>query len=319
MQGRRVLAAGILIATAIMATVVPATAAKSFPETIPLPRGFQPEGIAIGEGTTFYVGSIPTGRIFRGDLATGEGAVIVDPEDGRSAIGLAVDESERVFVAGGSTGEAYVYDGDTGAELASYQLAEGTTFINDVEVTQDAAWFTDSLNPFLYRVPIAADGTLGDQNDVEAVEVTGDFEMQPGFNMNGIEATPDGSRLIVVQSNTGKLFSVDPETGVADEIELTGGDVAFGDGLLLHGETLYVVQNRLNRVAVVRLAADLGSGEIVAHLKDTDMRIPTTIDRFENRLYVVNARFGVEDPENAKYTVEQIPTGKPRSGSEGKR
>ena len=47
-------------------------AAKPFPKTLPLPDGFQPEGIEIGPGTTFYVGSIPTGAIYRGDLRTGE-------------------------------------------------------------------------------------------------------------------------------------------------------------------------------------------------------------------------------------------------------
>ena len=298
----------IVVASAVMvlAAIAPASASR-FPESLPLPEGFQPEGIVIGEGTTFYVGSIPTGRIWRGDLATGDGDVIVDLED-RQAIGLAIDGRERVFVAGGPTGQAYVYDGDTGDPLASYQLAEAPTFINDVEVTPDAAWFTDSRNPFLYRVPIAEDGTLGSQEDVEAVELTGDFVMQEGFNLNGIEATPDGSVLIVVQSNTGKLFAVDPSSGEADEIDLRGGDVSFGDGLLLHKNFLYVVQNQLNRVAVVRLSKDLDSGRIIRLITDAEMDVPTTIDRFGHRLYVVNARFGIEEPESADFTVERIPT-----------
>ena len=36
---------------------------------------------------------------------------------------------------------------------------------------------------------------------------------EAGFNANGIAATPNGKRLIIVQSNTGKLFTVDPKTG----------------------------------------------------------------------------------------------------------
>lgn len=294
----------LLALSAITLGAGPASAAE-FPEHISLPDGFQPEGIAIGRGTTFYVGSIPTGRLYRGDLATGDGDVFVEPE-GRQAIGLAVDRRERVFVAGGPTGQAYVYDGDTGESLAEYQLATGTTFINDVVVTANAAWFTDSFNPFLYRVPFGERGSLGTQEDVEAVEVTGDFELQPNFNLNGIEATPDGTKLLVVQSNTGKLFTVDPATGVADEIALEGGDVAFGDGLLLRGRTLFVVQNQLNRVAVVRLSPDLMDGRVVDHLGDPDLDVPTTIDNFGRRLYVVNARFGVDEPDSASYTVEQI-------------
>ena len=36
-------------------------AAAAFPQVIQLPRGFQPEGIEIGNGTTFYVGSLVNG------------------------------------------------------------------------------------------------------------------------------------------------------------------------------------------------------------------------------------------------------------------
>jgi sugar lactone lactonase YvrE len=309
-MSRRLLRSAIVLASVALAgSAFPASAA-SFPDSISLPTGFQPEGIAIGEGTTFYVGSIPTGRIFRGDLATGDGDVFVepDPDDGRRAIGLATDRWNRVWVSGGPTGQGYVYDGETGEEVAAYQFADSPTFINDVEVTRGAAWFTDSMNPFVYRVPIAPDGTVGGQDDVEAVEVTGDFEMQPGFNLNGIEATPNGRTLIVVQSNTGKLFAVDPNTGESDEIDLGDGSVPAGDGLLLAGRRLYVVQNAFDQVAEVRLAPDFESGEIVRTLTDEELDVPTTADLFGSNLYVVNARFGTDEPEKAAYTVEKVPT-----------
>ena len=67
-----------ILLTAIAAVVAASAAlAKSFPATIALPTGFQPEGIAEGDGPTFFVGSIPTGAVFRGDLRTGEGEVLV--------------------------------------------------------------------------------------------------------------------------------------------------------------------------------------------------------------------------------------------------
>jgi sugar lactone lactonase YvrE len=282
--------------------------ARSFPDVIALPTGFQPEGIAVGRGHTFFVGSIPTGAVYRGDLRTGEGAVLVQPQPGRRAIGLDVDRRNRIFVAGGPTGQAYVYDGDTGEPLAAYQLAPGPqTFVNDVVVTRDGAWFTDSFRPVLYRVPIARNGTLGTQADVQEVPLGGDFVFQPGaFNANGIDATPNGRTLVIVQSSTGQVFGVDPDTGFADRIELAGGNVAFGDGLLLDGKTLYVVQNQLNRVAVVDLASDLGSGTIIGHLTHPALDVPTTIAEFGRRLYVVNARFGTPNPELAAYSVVQL-------------
>lgn len=284
--------------------------AQPFPDLIPLPTGFQPEGIARGHGPTFFVGSIPTGAVFRGDLRTGEGEVLVPGQAGRSAIGLEVDQQGRVFVAGGPTGGAWVYDGQTGEELAAYQLATGgdPTFVNDVVVTGDAAWFTDSFRAVLYRVPVGAT-SLGDPSSVETLPLTGDFELVPGeFNTNGIETTPDRSRLVIVQSITGMLFTVDPETGVTDEIELTGGDASFGDGLLRRGTTLYVVQNQLNRIEVIELTSDGGAGTVVAQLTDADLDVPTTVAWFGSALYAVNSRFGIPSPETADYAVVRVET-----------
>jgi hypothetical protein len=112
----------LLVLGVLMA--IPATAgAATFPDTIRLPDGWQPEGIAAGRGTSLYVGSIPTGAVWKGDARTGQGRVLVPPHEGRAAIGLEVDRRNRLFVAGGPTGQAFVYDARTGADLASYQLA----------------------------------------------------------------------------------------------------------------------------------------------------------------------------------------------------
>lgn len=295
----------ILVAALLVLGLATTAAARPFPGVIALPTGFQPEGIAVGKGPTFYVGSIPTGAIYRGDLRTGEGSVLVQAQAGRPAIGLAADRRNRLFVAGGPTGQAYVYDARTGASLASFQLAAGPdpTFVNDVVVTKDAAWFTDSFRPVLYRLALAPNGALG---AVSTVPLTGDFVLAGGFNANGIDATPNGKTLVIVQSNAGKLFTVEPTTGVAREIALSGGNVAFGDGILLDGKMLYVVQNQLNRVAVVALAPRLASGAIVGHLTSPDLDVPTTIAEFGNRLYAVNARFGTPDPGSAEYGVVQL-------------
>ena len=303
------LALRVLLATAVGLLVTTTAAARPFPATIALPTGFQPEGVAVGKGHTFYVGSIPTGAIYRGDLRTGEGSILVPGEMGvRNAIGLDVDERNRLFVAGGPGGRAFVYDARTGASLASVQLAPGSpTFVNDVVVTGDAAWFTDSFRPVLYRLAIAPNGTLG---GVTTVPLSGDIVFVPGdFNVNGIDATPNGKMLVVVQSNTGQLFTVDPATGVTDRIGLSGGEghVMGGDGILLDGNTLYVVRNTENKLAVIELSPDLESGTIVAELTSAAFDVPTTIAEFGNRLYLVNARFGTPNPGTAAYSVVQLP------------
>jgi sugar lactone lactonase YvrE len=291
----------VTIASAIVAA--PLGAAGRFPEKIALPDGFQPEGIAIGKGARFYVGSIPTGAIYRGDLRTGEGAVFIPGAPGRRAAGVEL-AGGRLFVAGGPTGKGFVYSARTGELLLERQLAASPidmanpTFVNDVVVARGGAYFTDSQRPFLYRLGL--DGT------VERIPLTGDIVYTAGFNVNGIDTTRNRKTLIIVQSNTGKVFTVNRQTGVAREIKLNEA-VMRGDGILLDGgRTLYVVQNQDNKVAVIRLDRGLTSGTVVRHLTDSDFDVPTTIDEFGKRLYAVNARFTTPPTATTDYWVAQF-------------
>jgi sugar lactone lactonase YvrE len=289
-------------ALAVTALVLTIAASSPFPDSVPLPNDFSPEGVAVGTGSTFYVGSLVDGDIYRGDLRSGKGAVFIDAPPGRQAGGLKVDEPHhRLFVAGGLTGHGYVYDTRDGSPLADVQFgAAGSVFINDVVVTNRGAYFTDSLHPVLYRIPIAADGTLG---AAQTITVTGPASAIVGqFNFNGIDATPDGSSLIVAHSALGALFTVDPRSGASRSIELTAGSLVPGtpDGILLDGRTVWVVENFANQVAEVQLSPDLSSGHVVSVLTNADVdgrfRIPTTVAEHGDRLAIVNARFDLGLP-----------------------
>lgn len=289
------------------------TARSAFPDVIALPTGFSPEGIAWGRGTTFYVGSIPTGAIYQADARTGAGEVLVAAIPGRSAVGMTYDgRRDRLFVAGGPTGQAYVYDASTGATLGVYQLTAPGTLVNDVAVLSDGAYFTDSFRPVIYRLPLAPNGALPPAGAVTELALGGDFQFVPGdFNANGIVATPDGKRLIVVNTATGALYVVDPRTGEATAIDLGGGAVPAGDGMVLSGHTLYVVQGALNQLSVVRLAPDLSSGVIESTITDADLAFPSTAAQFGSALYVVNARFDVAPPPapapGVEFQVVRVP------------
>jgi sugar lactone lactonase YvrE len=286
-----------------MLSIAAAAALAAFPQVIQLPKGFQPEGIEVGKGTTFYVGSVANGAIYQGNLRTGTGAILVPGAAGKAATGIELDNGNRLFVAGASTGKAYVYDARNGTLLRTYNLASAPTFINDVVVTRTAAYFTDSQRAVLYKIPIGAGGALG---DAQTIPLSGDFALASGFNLNGIDATPNGKTLIAVQSNKGKLYRIDPASGVAREVSLGSESVPNGDGILLTGKTLYVVQNQLNRVAVIALSPNLSSGRVVTRLADPDFAVPTTIDDHGRRLYAVNARFGTPNPSQADFQVVQL-------------
>jgi sugar lactone lactonase YvrE len=301
-------------ATAVLAAValLPAQPAQAsttgsgiLPTTLNLPNGFQPEGIAIGVLPFAFFGSRANGDLFRVNLITGEGKVF-SPGPGSPSLGMKVDLRARLFVAGGTGGNARVVNAVTGEVLASYTFASAPTFVNDVILTPDAAWFTDSQKPVLYKVPLGRFGQLPDQSAVQTVPLTGAYVHQPGFNANGIARTPDGQALLIVQSATGLIFRVDPATGVTSTVDLGGYVVTNGDGLLVVGHTLYAVQNQLNKVAVFDLNAAGTAGSLVNTLTDPRFDVPTTVAAFGNRLYLPNARFSTPPTPDTVYTANAI-------------
>jgi hypothetical protein len=287
-----------------LALALPAPAAGSpFDDRVPLPNGFAPEGIATGQGSTFYTGSLAGAGIWRGDYRSGEGSLLV--EGGGPFVGMKVDGRNRLWVAGGPLGTGYVFDAATGAPIGDFTFAAAPTFINDVVVTDDAAYLTDSMQPAIYRVPIGPEGEIGVPGTIEFEE--GDIGFEAGqFNLNGIEATADGTTLIAVNSTAGVLYAIDPANESATEIDLGGASVGNGDGILLHGRTLFVVRNQLNLVAVVSLAPDLLSGIVVDELTSDGLSVPTTVARFGSSIYAVNARFGTPVTPETEYWVTRL-------------
>ncbi|MEU4694851.1 superoxide dismutase [Actinoplanes sp. NPDC023714] len=305
--------ANALLGTALAVTVAatPAAAAHSkpshhpFPSTITLPSGFQPEGIAIGSKPFAYFGSRVDGDIYRVDLRTGKGRTFSEGP-GTASLGLKV-AGDRLFVAGGAGGDARVLDLRTGEVLKSYQLqpAGTTAFINDVIVTRDAAWFTDSRNAVLFKLPFGRHGKLPER--AVAVPLTGDFTLAEGNNANGITTTPDGRALIIVQSNTGSLFRVS-YSGVARKIDLGATETLVnGDGLWIKGRILYAVQNRANVIAKVELDRAGTAGTVVSRTGNPAFDVPTTIAEYGKRFYLPNARFTTPPTPETPYNAVAVP------------
>ncbi len=300
----------LTITAALCALAAPVAAAQtygapSYPETIPLPDGWQPEGIATGLGNQFFAGSrSATGGIFKGNLKTGRGAVLV--QGGGAATGMKVDRRNRLFVSGADTGQARVYRPGNGKLLRQYTLVSGASFINDVTLTRGAAYFTDSVNQQLYVLKLKRHGRLPAK--AKTLPLTGDLQYDNDastFELNGIAAAGH-DRLITVQSRTGTLFLVNARNGRAHAIDLGGGSVPNGDGILLRGRTLYVVQNQDNKIAVIHLKKGLRRGEIKRSLTDSDFDVPTTIASKGGFLWAVNARFTTPPTPTTTYDVVRV-------------
>jgi sugar lactone lactonase YvrE len=302
------LAAGLVVtasaASAHSVVKSSAHARHAFPTEIALPDGWQPEGIAINGAPFAYFGSLVDGDIYRANLVTGTGSVI-SQGPGTPSVGLKLDHRGRLFVAGGTGGDGRVVSVATGDILASWSFAPGG-FINDVVLTKDAAWFTESTTANLYKVPLSRNGALPPPTGFVTLPLTGDFQVVPGFNANGITQTPDGRGLIIDQTATGLLFRVDPQTGNTTQIDLGGALLPNADGMLLSGRTLFVVQNANNQVAVVHLNRAGTAGTVVQTLTDPRFDVPTTVAEFGNRLYLPNARFSTPPTPTTTYTAVAI-------------
>jgi hypothetical protein len=294
MTGRRLVVLTVLLGA--LTAAAPTARAAHPDEQIVLPGATSAEGIAKGTGSTFYAGDLLLGDIYRGDVRRGTAELFIDAPAGRMALGMAFDARNRLlFVAGGFDGTAHVYDTDTGATVASYQLTALPSAINDVALTRTGAWFTNSLQAELYFVPISPTGELGAPRTLELSGPAADTSGE--FNNNGIQATPNGRTLIVAHSGQGALNTVDPTTGASATIE--GVSVPSVDGILLTGRRLYAVQNFFNQIAEVRLSPDLTSGTVEDVITSELFQVPTTVARFGHRLATVNAKFDTGFPPTA--------------------
>jgi sugar lactone lactonase YvrE len=289
----------LVILTALVVAPTPAVATPSEghrASTIVLPGATSAEGIAKGRGSTFYAGDLFAGDIFRGDVQSGTSELFIDAPEGRQAVGMVFDRRhDLLFVAGGFTGQAYVYDTRSGDTVETYQFAApDTSLINDVTLTGNGAWFTDSLRAVLYFVPI---NNKGEPGTFREVPLTGPATELPGpFNLNGIAAVDGGRTLIVSHSANGALYTVNPETGASADI--ADVSVPTVDGIVVSGRRLWAVQNS-NQITRILLNDDLTAGTVEKVIISDLFQVPTTAARFGNRLAVVNAKFDTGIPPTA--------------------
>ncbi len=284
----------VLALMLMLGLATPALAAP--PEKIiVLPGAKSAEGITEGRGTTFYAGDLFAGDIYRGDVRRGTAALFIDAPTGRQAVGMVADlRHDLLFVAGGFTGQAYVYDLRTGGTVAVYQFTEaGVGMVNDVTLTADGAWFTDIRQAQLYFVPVSRSGAVGQFRTLALTGPAGDAS--GSINNNGITTSPDSRSLIVAHTARGELNEVDPRTGASETIQ--GVSVPGADGIVRDGRTMWVVHN--NQISRIRLNHDTTAGTTEKVITSPAFQSPSTVAKFGGRLAVVNAKFDTGFPPTA--------------------
>ena len=307
-----------LATIACVALVLPvqslSAADKPFPTRVSTLAGAASEGFAIGKGPTAYNGS-PDGSHYKVDLRSGKGEVLVDIQDPLdcSKLGMRVDDrTNYLFVAGCVYGNALVLDADNGATLMEYQLNQTGEFAlpNDLTITKDAVYFTDSYRPVLYRLPLSRNGAIPlDPGAATEIPLPAEFALNPASDPccggNGIVSTPDGKTLIIGHSNLARLYRLDTASGDIEQIAVSGPLSGFLDGIAMHGNTLYIMTPydfpgppvSIDKIQVVELDKDYLSGTLVDEITD-----PENLDGvasgaiFGGSLYVNNARYATPFP-----------------------
>ncbi len=318
-----------------------AAAQQNWPEEIAIPTGFEAEGIERGKGHEFFLGGMSfssvlvpafggpahpmsgyAGAIYKGNLRTGEGAILVPPT-GKPVSGLSYDpRTDYLYAATGFldlvTGiiidmGVIVYDASSGDVIMEIGFGNNI-LINDCLVTRAAVYCTDSFNPNLYKLVLEKGGRLPSTPVVKVILMSG-FEMVPGFNANGLVGKFDGKQLVIVNISSGVLYRVDTASGEASALEIEGAEQLFanGDGLYLDGLTLYIMQNFANKIAVVQLSGDLSGGEFIKNIPGegeiNPLDVATSIIGFGNGIYAINTHFNeffVSNPADVQAEVVRL-------------
>jgi outer membrane protein assembly factor BamB len=302
-----------LTAVVVAATAVPAAAhaqdadRSGAPDRITLPNGWLPEGITT-DGKSLFSGSRADGAILKIGIRSG-GKKTFAGAQGRIAVGLDHDARRDVlWVAGGSGKQVRAQDADTGKVLRTYRFpGQDARFVNDVTVTRTAVYATDSLSRELLVIPLSTrTEALPAAWRARTLPLKGDLRLAEGNNLNGIVS--QGDLVVAVQSNTGRLFTIDPRSGRTTKIVTGGKTFVNGDGLELGRRgILYVVQNRDNRVRVLKLSDGGRRAKVVDTIGRSDfptgIDVPSTVALVKDSLFAVNARFGVANPETADYWI----------------
>lgn len=302
---------GMLVVLCLVSLTTTVAAQTEATTTYELPgESTYPEGIAYDAASdTFFVGSASTGAIFQGDPVSGEITTFVTG-GGRepfTTLGLKADDQNRLWIAGGTSGQVLIYDLQTAEQTSTISTSgEGSPLLNDLVVTPSGdVYVTDSFRHVIYKIP------AGTETAESWLDLTGTVvEYEDGVNINGIVVTPDESYLLVVQMNTGRLYRVDVANKEVSEVDLGGETLAGGDGLVLDGQTLYAVLQTSNEVVSVDLSEDFSSGTLTSRVQDESLAYPATATKVKDRLLVVNAQFDrmeSEEGPSLPFTVSSIP------------
>jgi hypothetical protein len=279
---------------------------------LPLPSGVRPGGVAACGGTLFAT-SLTDGLILAVDLRTGLGRTLLAGVRGRALYGLRVDARTGLLLVTGTQGGSGIVlavDHRSGVVVRRWDVPDARR-LEDLVVTPDAVWVTDSGADRLLRIGRRRNGRLGPEPP--SWLVLGVPWPGVGRRAHGIRALPDG-RLLLHHSTAGGLWTVSPADGEVRPVPVTGGPrVIAGDRMEAAGDRLWI-PGGTSRDGVAELRLDDHHGRLTARwvrdLAHRGLRTPSTVTVSGGRLWAAGAASGPVAPAGRRYRVAGLPLGR---------
>ncbi len=264
-----------------------------------------PEGLTYSKKfKAIYTGSMMTGQLFAATKGTRRFNDLSMENTTKNIASLGMEEENgNLYVATGPNGTIEVFDIPTQKKINAYIVPKGLSkdqiFINDVAINGKTKGFvTDSFRPVIYSfVPHSKNAELEVWLDLENTGI----QFKEGYNLNGIVLTKKAKYLLVIQTNTGKLYRIDTTTKETIEVKLTGESLLYGDGLSIRKKKLYVALNVSGAVAKVDLNDDFSTGTVT--IVKEGFQFPTAVAVTGKKLYVLNSHL---DKSGAESKVEEF-------------
>lgn len=293
----------------LLTSLILAALCLSAAEKIHLPPGAQPEGVTHAAGSAFFAADLRSGAIFLVDTATGLVTTAVPKQVNRTSVGIYASNGVLFAAGGASPPFLYAYDIPTGSTLAACHVPGGG-LVNDVFVDRNFAYYTDSAQPFVYRLRVDKLSTCRfDRIPLPRGDFTSGGDPLEA-RANGIVTYAGG--LVVANSMQATLYFVDLAAGSVRRL-LPEGTMRFPDGLeIARGKQtlLYVAQPADQLVSVWRLSSKKGKVRVrfVKDIRSRDFDEPTTVAVAGRTLVTANSGFldfppGDPVPPEATFSV----------------
>ena len=260
--------------------------------------------IAAGPSGDVAVASAGTGQIVVFPSGQTEDPVELVPASAPeivNAIGIRYDETAELYWVC-STDFGGLFDGAMGT-LVGVSPADGSIAVthaldagavcNDIAVSAShGVYVTDSRGSQIWRVPRGDVMAAGSAAVWVADPTFADGLAADGLSLNGIAIDEAAGAVYSARLDSGSLFRVelmsDGAAGTVEEIDLTGGDLAFADGITLEAtNTLLVIQNDSGEVDRVTVSGSSGTVASVA----TGLEEPATAIIVGDHLLVTYTQF----------------------------